>query len=290
MRNCYTYFIGWSKTKVYYYGRQTRIGCDPSNFWKTYFTSSHHVEKYRKLHGEPDIIQIRRIFGEDYVKCSNWETKVLTKLNCAKDPRFLNRTNNTPAFTRGTTGVAPAFDVNGEYVGLVDCDDASWGQTIFGSNKFNPNASEQSRKINLALVEAGIHNFQGDNNPSRRKVKAGTHHWSKENNSPQRQAIDDLQRKLVEDGKHHWLSKEHADSAGERTREAIAAGKHPYGTKVKCPHCGKEGQMASMKRWHFDNCEIVLSPEKLLVRQQRNLENGRKATKMRIQNKELVSS
>jgi hypothetical protein len=25
--------------------------------------------------------------------------------------------------------------------------------------------------------------------------------------------------------------------------------------KVTCPHCGKEGSEAPMKRWHFDNCK-----------------------------------
>lgn len=289
MRNCYTYFIGWSKHNIYYYGRQTRIGCDPTKFWKSYFTSSHYVAEYRSLHGEPDIIEIRKIFGENYVKCSNWETTVLTKLNCAKSPMFLNRTNNTPAFTKGTTGVAPAFDEEGEYLGLVDCNDSSWGKSIFGANKFNPNTSKQSRENNLALVAQGIHPFQGDSNPSRKKVKAGTHHWLKENNSLQRQAIDDLQRKLVEDGKHHWLSKEHAENTGKRTSANITAGKHPYGQKASCPHCGKEGQLASMKRWHFDNCELVLTPAQLLERQEKNLENGRKSTKMRVRNKELVN-
>jgi hypothetical protein len=27
-------------------------------------------------------------------------------------------------------------------------------------------------------------------------------------------------------------------------------------TKVKCPHCGKEGANNTMTRWHFDNCTI----------------------------------
>lgn len=26
-------------------------------------------------------------------------------------------------------------------------------------------------------------------------------------------------------------------------------------TKITCPHCGKEGQLTNMKRWHFDNCK-----------------------------------
>ena len=34
-------------------------------------------------------------------------------------------------------------------------------------------------------------------------------HNNKENNSPQRNEIDELQRKLVKEGKHHWLSGDH---------------------------------------------------------------------------------
>jgi group I intron endonuclease len=26
-------------------------------------------------------------------------------------------------------------------------------------------------------------------------------------------------------------------------------------TKVLCPHCGKEGQLTNMKRWHFEKCK-----------------------------------
>ena len=29
--------------------------------------------------------------------------------------------------------------------------------------------------------------------------------------------------------------------------------------KITCPHCGKEGEISNMKRWHFDNCKFILS-------------------------------
>ena len=33
-------------------------------------------------------------------------------------------------------------------------------------------------------------------------------------------------------------------------------------TRVSCPHCGKEGQLTNMKRWHFSNCKTQSqSPE-----------------------------
>lgn len=29
--------------------------------------------------------------------------------------------------------------------------------------------------------------------------------------------------------------------------------------KLECPHCGKCGHFAAMKRWHFDNCRKIIS-------------------------------
>ncbi len=51
----------------------------------------------------------------------------------------------------------------------------------------------------------------------------------------------------------------------ENTKEKISAslkGNVPWnkGIKqktVKCPHCGKEGGILNMKRWHFDNCKEI---------------------------------
>ena len=28
---------------------------------------------------------------------------------------------------------------------------------------------------------------------------------------------------------------------------------------IKCPHCPKEGQLANMRRWHFENCKYIKS-------------------------------
>jgi len=252
-RNCYTYLIGWSAHNKFYYGRQTRIGCDPNKFWVSYFTSSIHVQTFRAKFGEPDIIQIRKIFGEDYKKCSRWETQVLTRLDCAKDKRFLNKSNNTIALKEGTTGVAPAFDKDGEYLGLIDISDPDWKINIFGINHFDPTLSFKMKVRNENQIRNGTHPFLGDKNPSRQKVKAGTHHWLKENRHP---TCDENQRNLVKTGKHYWLSDEHKKEVSQRTSTNIKKGKHPFGEIITCPHCNKIGQKASLMRWHFDRCKL----------------------------------
>jgi hypothetical protein len=91
----YTYLIGWTKLNVWYYGRRTAKDCHPDEFWVTYFTSSIEVDKFRALHGDPDVKQIRQIFTDiDYTaritKCVNWEASVIDKIGAVKSKHWLN--------------------------------------------------------------------------------------------------------------------------------------------------------------------------------------------------------
>jgi hypothetical protein len=90
---CYTYLIGWSKEKKYYYGCQYKKGCKPEDLWTIYFTSSKEVAKCREMFGEPDIIQIRKIFGDNVLATRLWEMKVIRRIKAAKRKDFLNLRN-----------------------------------------------------------------------------------------------------------------------------------------------------------------------------------------------------
>lgn len=98
----YTYLIGWKTYNVWYYGRRTKSGCHPTELWKNYYTSSKHVKQFRTKYGEPDIIQIRKIF-DNVEKCCYWENKVLQRINARDNPKFLNKTNGDKRWDR--TGV-----------------------------------------------------------------------------------------------------------------------------------------------------------------------------------------
>lgn len=76
-----------------YYGVRYAKKCDPSELWKTYFTSSKYVSKYRKEYGEPDIIEIRKTFN-DNTKARIWESKVLKKIDAKNRNDYLNKTDN----------------------------------------------------------------------------------------------------------------------------------------------------------------------------------------------------
>ena len=91
-RTPYTYLIGWSGLDKWYYGVRYAKGCHPTDFWVTYFTSSEVVDEFRKTHGEPDVIEIRKIF-DDSRDARRWESRVLKRINVKASDNFLNRTN-----------------------------------------------------------------------------------------------------------------------------------------------------------------------------------------------------
>ncbi len=89
-RNCYTYLIGWSNLDIWYYGVKYGKDAHPQNFWKTYFSSSDIVAKFIKNNGQPNVIELRKIFGNDPVKAVKWEATVLRRMNVPNNKKFLN--------------------------------------------------------------------------------------------------------------------------------------------------------------------------------------------------------
>lgn len=85
----YTYLIGWSKFNKFYYGVRYAKNCDPSDLWVKYFTSSNIVKEFRKTNGEPDIIEVRKLFSTKQ-EAIVWENKVLKRIYAVKREDFLN--------------------------------------------------------------------------------------------------------------------------------------------------------------------------------------------------------
>lgn len=85
----YTYYIAWSNINKHYYGVRYAKGCMPTDLWVSYFTSSKEVKKYRDTYGEPDVIEVRKIFKDAY-SAKRWESKVLRRLHVLKSDAWLN--------------------------------------------------------------------------------------------------------------------------------------------------------------------------------------------------------
>jgi hypothetical protein len=88
----FTYLLGWKTHNKYYYGVRYADNCKPSDLWESYFSSSEKVLEFRKLYGEPDIIQVRKIF-KTATEALKWETRVLSRLRAAQSAKWLNLSN-----------------------------------------------------------------------------------------------------------------------------------------------------------------------------------------------------
>lgn len=117
----YTYLIGWSAHKIFYYGAQWGRSANPTNLWTTYFTSSKAVLKYREEFGEPDIKQIRKIFESAEI-CWTWENRVLQKLGAKNNIHYLNRSNGYGSYACNK-GTIPVKDKNGTHLGRISVND-----------------------------------------------------------------------------------------------------------------------------------------------------------------------
>lgn len=91
--NCtpFTYLIKCVPTNEYYYGVRYAKGCQPSDLWTTYFTSSKKIAQRIGLFGASAFeYEVRRIF-DCPLKARLWEDKVLRKMKVIFDPRWINQ-------------------------------------------------------------------------------------------------------------------------------------------------------------------------------------------------------
>jgi hypothetical protein len=120
----YTYLIGWSCYNKFYYGARWAKNCSPNDLWNTYFTSSKYVKEFREEHGEPDIIQIRKVF-DDIQKCRDYERKILEKLNVLNNDVWLNKNINGSFLPVGKQSIehiqkrVSSFISNGKHKGII---------------------------------------------------------------------------------------------------------------------------------------------------------------------------
>lgn len=107
MSKPYTYLIGWSKFNRWYYGVQYGVKANPDNIWKTYFTSSTHVQNFAKKYGDPDVIEVRKTFDNES-SAKLWEHKVLRRLHVSLAEHWLNHNESLgPPITKLIGGDNP---------------------------------------------------------------------------------------------------------------------------------------------------------------------------------------
>lgn len=149
-----------------------------------------------------------------------------------------------------------------------------------------------ARQSALKRVEDGTHNFLGDKNPARIKLKLGTHHWSGPDanqkrindgthnflgdKNPNKDRIangthnflgdQNPNKNRIANGTHNFLGDKNPNHqrikngthhfGKEFTKKLFETGKH-INTKIfQCPYCEKTGKGPVMKRHHFEKCKL----------------------------------
>lgn len=87
----YTYLLKCRTTGLLYYGVKYAKGCDPKEFWKTYFTSSKSVHVLIEKYGLDQFdFEIRKTFiDEDSAR--KWERTVIKRMNMVYRDDFINK-------------------------------------------------------------------------------------------------------------------------------------------------------------------------------------------------------
>lgn len=90
-RTPFTYMLTHLDTGRRYYGARYSRGCQPSDLWTRYFTSSRIVHQLMKAEGKNAFkTEIRRVFPS-VEACLEWELKVLRRLHVSTNDHWLNK-------------------------------------------------------------------------------------------------------------------------------------------------------------------------------------------------------
>ena len=94
----YTYLVKCIPTNQCYYGSRTAKGCDPSELWIRYFTSSKVIQRLIVEYGvESFQYSIRKIFKSKLLAVK-WEMTVLRRLKTAQSDKWINLHNGGNKF------------------------------------------------------------------------------------------------------------------------------------------------------------------------------------------------
>jgi len=124
------------------------------------------------------------------------------------------------------------------------------------------------REMNNKRVREGIHHWLGTNNPVHQNIANGSHPFANKISCPH---CDNVATKANAVKWHfdNCLFKDIPVDQRESYKISIKKEKrrlkklknlknNPKPTIIECPHCGKIGSPCNMRRWHFQNCKVLI--------------------------------
>lgn len=105
-RTPYLYAIGWTQHDRWYLGIRYGKGCNPSDLWRSYFTSSKAVAEFRTAYGEPDHVEV--LFTGTMQAVYRAEQEALLTYQLCRDNRWLNKGVQVLEWATGKDALADA--------------------------------------------------------------------------------------------------------------------------------------------------------------------------------------
>lgn len=114
-RTPYTYVITHNPSGLKYYGSRYSKRCQPTDLWKSYFTSSQTIKQMIEQDGiEAFSFEVRKTFSSVY-ECRRWESRFLHKIDARSNPKWINAHNGGSDFYN----ISPASDLTRQRMSRV---------------------------------------------------------------------------------------------------------------------------------------------------------------------------
>lgn len=223
----YTYLLVHLPTGKKYYGVRYAVGCNPTDFWKTYTTSSKYVKELINQYGKESFVySIRKTFNSPE-KARLWEHKVLKRLKVVDRSDFLNKTDNKSiAPMYGNANPATRDDIKEKIRASV----LKWC-----NNNTNPSLGKKwSEERKIAWSNART----GEFNPF----------YNKKHTAENIKRFSEMKKGI----KHPNYGKPISDTLKARLSEVHTGVPK---ARVCCIYCKKEISINSFPRWHGKNCK-----------------------------------
>lgn len=223
----YTYLIGWPDQDTWYYGVRYAKGCDPTDLWNPYTTSSNHVKQFVQQHGAPPVRTIRKVF-ENTSSARRWEERVLKRMRVVEDSKWLNKTDNK--------SITPQYGTDHPHYGKTGTAHHSYGKPNTGASNAQKqkwaNFSGQHHWSNPEFIARRVADHSGEN-----------HHMKR---------LDVVQKVS---GKNNWIYQK-PGALEERRQKFIEMNKARKGThykRLQCQYCSKDYSSVQIKQ-HEKKC------------------------------------
>lgn len=242
----FTYLIGWSAHDTWYYGVRYARDCSPVDLWTTYFTSSKYVTEFRKIHGEPDVIRVRKVF-DSTERAVAWEDAVIRRAELYKNKKFLNKSYSGSIYYDSDVrkkisdhAKRPRSQSFGK--ARSEAMKKLWDDGVYDNRPPRTDAHQEAINTSLRRKYAeNVHHCKGRQLPQEHKEKIANGVKSSEKYQQAK-----VEKKFGHPGQlNHMYGKSHHMSTKEKIKQAAL--NRP---KVLCSGCGKLVTNQVLARYH----------------------------------------